>query len=328
MLKKISCLLIIFLVIFAITSSSWALTILKFGGIQAADDTATLAMERMASQVEEKTNGEVKINVFPASQLGDAVSQIESMMMGNIDMFCDAGEWYSQFIKNWNVLGLAFLFKDEEGFRKYLKSPINAEVEKELLEKRGLRVISNNWIRAPRVMNSTIPIKTPADLKGLKMRVPEIKMYLESWTALGTSPTQVAWGEVYLALKQGVVDASEGPLDTSYTMKFYEVAPHIILTNHLRTNMNVVINEASFEKLTKKQQEILVEAANKAGDWFSTQVKEKLNGFVDKMKANGATIHKVNVEEFKNAILPALAYKLEGEGMWQKGLYDEIQSLE
>jgi len=300
--------------------------VLRFGGIQSVTDTTTIAMTRLAEQVEKESDGRLKIEVYPASQLGDAVSQIEGVMMGSLDMFCDAGEWCSQFVKDWNVMALTFVFDDEAHLRKFLAGPVNAAIEEQLRVERGIRVLANNWIRAPRVITSRKPILKLEDLQGLKMRVPEIKMYLESWQALRTKPTMVAWGEVYLALRQGIVEAAEGPLDTMYTMKFYEVGPHITLSRHLMSNMNVLINERKFKSLPADLQEILVKAANDAGDWFSETVRQMTNEYVEKMKEGGAQFYEIDIAPFK-AKMPALAAKMEEEGVWSKGLYDQVQAL-
>jgi TRAP-type C4-dicarboxylate transport system substrate-binding protein len=94
--------------------------VLRFGVIQSVTDATTRAMMQLAEQVEKESNGRLKIEVYPASQLGDAVSQIEGVMMGSLEMFCDAGEWCSQFVKDWNVMAFTFVFDDEAHLRKFL----------------------------------------------------------------------------------------------------------------------------------------------------------------------------------------------------------------
>lgn len=318
--------LLVCLIVVGVGQVGAAPIVLRFGGIQSVTDTTTRAMMRMAEQVEKESDGRLKIEVYPASQLGDAVSQIEGVMMGSLDMFCDAGEWCSQFVKDWNVMALTFVFDDEAHLRNFLGGPVNGAIEEQLRAERGVRVVANNWIRAPRVITSRKPILKLEDLQGLKMRVPEIKMYLESWQALGTKPTMVAWSEVYLALRQGIVEAAEGPLDTMYTMKFYEVGPHITLTYHLMSNMNVLINDRKFKSLPADLQEILIKAANDAGDWFSATVREMSVEYVEKMKEGGAQFYEVDIAPFK-AKMPALAAKMEEEGIWSKGLYEQVQAL-
>lgn len=301
--------------------------VLKLGGIQSAEDTATKAMIKMAELAKEKSGGTLEIEVFPASQLGDAISQMEAVFMGSQDMFVDAQSWISQFVPDKQVESLFFAFNSEEHFRAYLNSDINKELEQKLVDEHGARVIANNWLRAPRVMLSKKPIKSLEDMQGLKMRVPEIQTYLESVQALGAKPTQIPWGEVYLALTQGLVEACEGPLDAVYSMKFYEGAPHITMTNHIRDGLAVIINEKKFQSLSEKQQKALVEAAQEAGDWYTQQVKAKLDTVVEKMKAEGTKFYEIDTAPFVE-IMMKTAEKLENQGMWRKGLFAEIQELD
>ena len=207
--------------------------VLKLGNIQAPTQSASLACERMAKLVFERSNGRLKIEFFPASQLGNAITQIEGVMMGTQDMFQDAAEWMSQFEKDYNILAMAFAFRDQNHLQAFFNSPLNVEIKERLRKDRGIRIIAENWNRAPRDLVSKKPVNSPADLQGIKMRVPEIEMYLLVWKAMGTQPTQVAWGETYLALMQGLVDAMEGPFDTLLSMKFFEAAQNISMTHHL-----------------------------------------------------------------------------------------------
>jgi len=221
---------------------------------------------------------------------------------------------------------LFFTFRDENHFRKYLESDINKKMEAEFLSKKNARIISNNWVRAPRVFASKREIRTLNDMQGLKMRVPEIKGYLESVSALGAKPTQIAWGEVYLALTQGVVDACEGPKDSMYTMKFFESTKRIILTNHIMDNLVLMINENRFSKLSQAQKDALIATSNEAGDWYTRTIKERVDGFYNEMKKAGVSIYAIDTSEMV-AKMKEAAVKLEAGGMWKAGLYQSIQAI-
>ena len=117
--------------------------------------------------------------------------------MGTQDMFATAAEWMAQFEKDYNILALAFAFRDQNHLQTFFKSPINAAIKENLRKDRGIRIIAENWERPARVLLSKKPVYSPRDLQGVKMRVPEIEMYLLVWKAMGTQPTQVAWGETY-----------------------------------------------------------------------------------------------------------------------------------
>jgi tripartite ATP-independent transporter DctP family solute receptor len=300
--------------------------VLRVGGIQSAEDAASQGMELLAKLAKEKSGGSLEIQVFPASQLGNAISQIEAVSLGSQDMFIDASGFLAQFVPDKNVETLFFTFKNENHFKKYLAGDINKRMEADFLSKKGARIISNNWLRAPRVFASKREIRTLNDMQGLKMRVPEIKGYLESVAALGARPTQIAWGEVYLALTQGVVDACEGPKDTMYTMKFFESTKRIIITNHIMDNLVLMINENRFSKLSQAQKDALISASNEAGDWYTKTIKERVNGFYAEMEKMGVSIYEINTSAMMEKMKEA-AVKLEAGGMWRSGLYQAIQAL-
>jgi tripartite ATP-independent transporter DctP family solute receptor len=300
--------------------------VLKLGNIQAPTQSASLACERMAKLVFERSNGRLKIEFFPASQLGNAITQIEGVMMGTQDMFQDAAEWMSQFEKDYNILAMAFAFRDQNHLQAFFNSPLNAEIKERLRKDRGLRIIAENWNRAPRDLVSKKPVNSPADLQGIKMRVPEIEMYLLVWKAMGTQPTQVAWGETYLALMQGLVDAMEGPFDTLLSMKFFEAAQNISMTHHLISASSVSINDATFSKLPKDLQEILVAAAKEAGDYFTQMGIESMTKDRKEMESKGAKFIEVDRKPFQAKVAP-LVKELEDKGKWSPGLYQKIQDL-
>lgn len=299
------------------------------GGIQAAEDTVTLAMQKMADEVKEKSGGTITITVSPAAQLGDATSQMEAVSLGTQEMFVDAGSWLSTFVDDAQVTSMFFLFKDEDHYRKFLESDINADMEQQLIDQQGIRVVANNWLRSPRSISCSKEIQSLGDLKGLKMRVPDIKSYMESATALGLGTAQVAWGETYLALQQGVVDACESPLDSIYTMKFYEPTKQVTLTEHIRDNAAVYMNDALYGELSSAQKKVLTEAANDAGDWYTDEVKKVSEEYKKTMESEGTnftTPLEEAIQEMSDVIADK-AVELEEKGAWKKGLFEDIKAL-
>lgn len=299
---------------------------LVLGGIQSAEDTATKAMEKMAELVSEKTGGTVTIEVYPASQLGDATTQIEAVGMGSQDMFVDAGGFQSTFVPNKNAESMFFVFRDEDHYRAFLESDLNMGMQDEFLSATGARIIANNWVRVPRCLATKVVVSSLDDFKGLQIRAPDIKAYLDSISALGASPVQIAWGETYLALKQGVVAASEGPIDQLYTMNFYEATMNVVMTNHLRDDLVVTINDVQFNKMSDSQQQALIEAANEAGDWYSKTCKEAADENMQLMKDKGCEFHEIDIAPLQEVIL-AKANQLEADGQWRAGLIADIMAI-
>jgi len=296
---------------------------LVMGGIQPADDISSLAMHEYVRLVSERSNGDISIKFYPASQLGDATTQVEAVSMGSQDMMFESGSWVATFVPDKNVETMFFLFRDENHYMKYLESDIIKDFENRFLKQQGIRILANNFARLPRSTVSTKPIRAMADFAGVKERVPDIRGYLESVAAMGASPVQVAWGETYLALQQGVVGACESPLDMIYTSKFFEPAKYISMTEHQRDNMVIMINEGKFKSLTKEQQEILTTAGKEAGNWYRAQIAEKVKGYVELMKKQGAEFITIDVAPLRAAVRER-ALEMEKKGIWPEGLFDKI----
>jgi len=299
---------------------------LSVGNIQSMDDVATSALHRMSELAYEKSGGTITIEVYPASQLGSAISQIEAVSLGSQDMFQGSGTWLGTYVDDRNAAGMFFVFDDLDHFRSYVESDLMADVEEQFRQLLGVTTIANNWLIAPRSMASTVPVHTVDDLAGLRFRIPDIRAYLDSVNALGAVPVQIAFGETYLAMIQGVVEITEAPFDNLYTMNFYEAGQNIIMTEHIYDNYVVIINENTFNNLSANQQQALIAAAVEAGVFFNTELAEMVGVFRESMIAGGANFIYVDKSSFAAAVEVKMR-ELEAEGAWREGLFDEIRAL-
>jgi tripartite ATP-independent transporter DctP family solute receptor len=328
--KRVRTAAVILVLFFAVLLSAGAVEaaeiILKLGTIEALSNPTTMGAIKMAKLVEERSGGRMKIEVFHSSALGNATTELEGVMLGTQDMFAGSADWMGQFEKDYNILSMAFAFRDQKHLQTFFQSSINTEIRERLRKDRGIRIITSSWEGLPRVLLAKKPVNSPKDLDGIKMRIPELEMYLRVWKAMGTQPTQVAWGETYLALIQGVVDAMEGPFDTLLGMKLYEAAPQISLTDHLLSARSVSINDKKFLSLSKDLQDILVETAKEAGDYFNNLCMEMAIKDKKEMESKGAKFIVVDRKLFQEKVVP-LVKQLEDEGKWTKGLYQKIQDL-
>jgi tripartite ATP-independent transporter DctP family solute receptor len=277
--------------------------------------------------VEEKTNGRVIISYFPAGQVGTGDDLTELMQSGSMDMSWRAIEWYSKFEPGWNILLMGFMFKDNAQLTNFLKSDKHKEFKDNLLKNSGLRMIADNGIGAPRVLISKKPVNSPEDMKGMNMRVPGIEMYMKTWQGVGVNCVSVPWGDAYMALSQGTVDALESLLGSIYGMKFHEVGKYITLTNHVFSPYVMVINDKAYNKLSPELQEILTECAMEAGDLFTKYDSESVNKNKDEMIKSGVTINEnPDIKAFQEK-LAGVAEECENSGMWPKGLYEYVLKL-
>lgn len=198
--------------------------------------------------------------------------------------------------------------------------------EDKFLAKTGLRTLASNWIRPPVEFASNVPLYTFEDYRNLKIRSLPSEYTLASLRALGTNPTSVAYNEVYMALQQGVIDATIATLDAIYKMNFYQVAKYLCMVDCNFVNFAIWINEKKFKSLTPAQQEILVKSCQEVGDWYTQAVDAELQSYVDKMVAHGMKIITYSPEE--RAKFAAATRKLidqyQKEGRWSEGLYEKF----
>ena len=204
--------------------------VLKLGHIAEPVHPYGQGAEKFAEIVAQKSGGEMEVRVFPSSQLGGQKDLIEGLIYGTVDLALVGTAVLGQFQPQISLFDLPFLFKDRKHAYKSLDS-----VGMELgvpLESKGIKLLGymENGIR--HITNNVRPVKTPADMEGLKIRVMTNKIYIEMMKALGASPTPMAFGELYSAMQQGTVDGQENPSAHIWTKRFFEVQKYASLTAH------------------------------------------------------------------------------------------------
>ena len=305
-----------------------AQTVLKAGHISPKDSVEGIAIERFADLVKQKTNGAVTVQVFPSEQLGKAVAQIDSTVIGNQDMYFGGSPEFERFSDGLKLLGLNWVIPSQAAFRKVTEDPIWKEILLDPMDKAGLAVLASNWERGPyRVMVSVKPINSIADMKGLKFRIAPIDTWRRAWGAVGTQNVVLAWTDVYLAMKQGTVDAVTSPISLVAPMKFTEVAKHIVRTDEFWQIMVPTINKQRLSRLTAEQQRALREAAHEAGVWFVAEQERQGAQDIEKMKKdNGATFKTIDLKPGVEMMQP-IVRQMESEGFIPKGLYDKVLAV-
>ncbi len=239
--------------------------VIKLGHIAESVHPYGQGAETFARLVAEKSGGDMEVRVFPSSQLGGQKDLIEGLIYGTVDMALVGTAVLGQFQPQISIFDLPFLFQDREHAFRSLDT-VGMEIGK-ALDSKGIKLLGymENGIR--HITNNLRPIKTPADMTGVKIRVMTNKIYVETMKVLGASPTPMAFGELYSALQQGTVDGQENPSAHIWTKRFFEVQKYASLTAHAYSPEPVVISMAVWSRLTPQQQEILQEAATEAIAW-------------------------------------------------------------
>jgi tripartite ATP-independent transporter DctP family solute receptor len=238
-------------------------TVLRFAHTQPASDTHHLAAERFAKLVEERTKGEVKVEVHAAGELGNDSAILEGVRLGTIDIGQTGNPFYTRFAPRLNVLDLPYLFRDYEQAYKVLDGDIGRSLLGDL-EERGMKGLAFWEIGFRKISNSKRPIRTPADLKGLKIRTTPNPAHVKAFEIFGAIPTPMPFTEVYMALETGTVDGQENPLNIIRSNKFQEVQKYLSFTDHAYTASVVSMNLRKFKNLTPEQQKIVLDAAQEA----------------------------------------------------------------
>ena len=305
-----------------------AKTVFKAGHISPKTSNEGKGADKFAELVAQKTNGEVVVEMFPSEQLGKAVAMIDSTIMGNQDIYIGGNVEFERFSPGLKLLGLNYAVQDQAHFRKVLASPIWKEVFIDPLDKVGLKVLDSDWERGPfRVLVSKKPVRSCADLDGLKLRIAPIDTWRRSWTALGCNPVVLAWTDVYLGLQQGMVDAVTSPFDLLYSMKFTEIAKYVARTDEYWGLLTVEMNKKKFDGLKPEFQKALIDAAKEAGKYYMELGTKSVNEDLDKMKKeHGIEYVVLDTKPCAEKMQPVIR-QLEKEGFVPAGLYDRIQAV-
>ena len=309
----------------SIAASASAQTALTFGGSDAIGSILDKQNVRFTACVNDKAAGKVKVNFIQGEQLGSDVQVIEQMMQGSVQIYGDVLDWYANWVKDYAILAWGFTFRDADHMQKFLDSDTYKAMAEKLRKEQGLRILAAAPTQ-PRILFSKKPVGTLNDLNGVKMRVPEIKTYLTLWETLGTRPSRLAWGEIYLGLKTGVVEAAEGPISSAYAAKFHEAAPNVIRTDHLMSSAHITMNDKAYTALPADMQKLFTDCAVDAVQQTRKAAQQDTEDVVRKMAAEGAKVTPIDKAPIQARAKEGVT-KMEKDGAWAPGLWDQIQKL-
>ncbi len=277
-------LICIFVIVFLLFPGQWIYTahskekpiVLKLGNVIPPTSAKNLSCLKFSELVQKQTKNRVQVQVFPSSQLGNERDLAQGVQMGTLDLFWGDAAAYSSYVKEFNVFNAPLVFKDTDHWEAVVWGPIFDGLADQLLKKSGVRILGRYWMGERYILTRTKPVYTPEDLKGLKIRVPDIRMYTAGFKALGANPTPINYAEVYMALQQGVVDGMENPVGLIRGMKFYEVTKNLTLMAWSNAVNILAINESVFSKLKPEYQKILNQAGRESSKYLETiMIKEK-----------------------------------------------------
>lgn len=276
-----------------------------------------------AEEIGKRTNGRYQIDVFPASQLGKEADINQGLKLGTVDIIISGSSFAARDYPPIGVGYYPFTFRNPDHLLKYAKSDVFADLAKGYEDKTGNKITALNYY-GTRHTSSNRPIAHCADMKGLKMRVPDVPAYLAMPKSCGANTTPIAFAEVYLALQNGTVDSQENPLTTIEAKKFFEVQKHIVLTGHIVDHLNTVIAGKTWKSLSDADKKIFTEVTQEAAAKSTAEILKRENELADEFKAKGLTVTGIDRAEFLDAVNKNTTFEQFG---YRKSDWEKIQAI-
>jgi TRAP-type transport system periplasmic protein len=271
--------------------------------VHAAMTTHSAAVQ-FAQRVEARTNGDIKVEIFPAAQLGSENEMAQKVRLGTVDMGATSLNYLIKYEKAFAVVVMPYVFDSYEHAHRVLDGPAKSWLAP-LAEKQGFVILSNWEWGFRNLTNNKHPVNNPEDVRGLKIRVPPVIELDATMEALGAEVSRIGFKELYSALSQGVIDGQENPLNVIYYNKLYEVQKHLALTRHVYYNLLHIMSAKSWAKLTPGQQIIVREESKAAGDRMRKKIISEEEELIASMAAAGVKVTRPDPGPFRALVEPA-----------------------
>lgn len=280
---------------------------LRLGTVLAPGDPLVAAAEGMKQAVEERTGGEVEVQIFPSSQIGDTQDMIDQAAAGaNVGTFVEASR-VAVYVPEFNVLVAPYVFTDVGQIARFVETPVFAEWNRKLEEVSGLTLLSFNWYQGARELLTKKPVATPADLEGVRIRTIGEPLWVKTIGAMGATATPLAWAEVYPSIQTGVIDGAEAQPSAIWGAKLHEVVSDVTLTEHIYLMSGLLVGAEWLASLPEEYRTILVEEAKR---WGAEALKSNVEGadaIFDRIRATGVRVTEIDKAPFRKAVEPVYA---------------------
>ena len=307
---------------FSSCNSNNSSIILRFGHQANESDIWHKSSLKFKELVEELSEGRIEVRVYPAEQLGKERDMIRSIKAGIVDM-TTTGESMQNWSKITVFCAVPYLIKNSDHLKKVVDGPVGQRISAEMIKNIGLRPIAY-FERGARNLTSNRPISTPEDLKGIILRVPNVPIFVKTWTELGAKPTPMTLSEVFTALQQGTVEAQENPYALINSAGFYEVQKYVNLTEHVIGWVYVVIGEEKFQSLPVDLQEVIINAGKLTQEYHQKIFKAEEKYLREELERKGMIIQPVDKVAFQEKASRAVKESLPEELI---EIYEEIEKL-
>jgi len=290
---------------FVTTSAFAADMTLKLGHLANEENPWHKASVKFGEELSRLTDGRIEVEVFPNESLGKEIDLINGMQLGTVDMTI-TGESLQNWAPMAALLAVPYAYKSTEHMDEIASGEIGDNIKAQIIEKVQIRPIAY-FARGPRDLTSNREIKSPDDLNGLKMRVPNVPLFVDVWKALGANPGPMAFSEVFTSLQNGTIESQENPLALIRSANFYEVQKFVNMTDHVRSWIYLTMAESTWGKLSEEDQSAVMEAAQAAQAYERDLFNASLEEDREFLESKGMTMVEVDGAAFqakaKDAVL-------------------------
>ena len=317
------------------TGSASAQTVIKYTHFQpgAEDQPKHAAALAFKEHVEEASNGELRVDIYPAGQLGDAGPILEDLQLGTVELAVVHDGPIASFFKPFEILNMPYLFENQQVAYSVFDGPFGEELGEAMRQQTGLRLlgIADNGIR--HFTNDVRPIRSPEDMRGLKIRVQPSAIYQRLVESLGASPSAISWPELPGALQQGVVDGQENSVTNVLAASLHQYQDYVTLDGHVYSVHAYLMGDNFYNSLTPEQQQIVQEGVDIAKEIHRTMTTAQDNSAEEILSGLGMDVTVLTPEEidaFRQAAQPPVREYLEREvgAEWLDKLFAAIDAYE
>jgi tripartite ATP-independent transporter DctP family solute receptor len=302
-----------------------AQTRLRFAHVYEVNEPYHTEAVWAAEEIAKRTNNRWRIEVFPASALGNEPAINEALTLGTIDMIYTGTAFAGSRFKPIAISNAPYIFRDFDHWLAYRNSDLLRELMAGYDRATGHKTLALTYYGA-RHVTANKPIMKPEDMKGMKLRVPQAPLYLMFARAVGANATPIAFAEVYLALQNGTVDGQENPLPTIQAKKFYEVQSHIVLSGHITESLLTISGGQLWRRLSAADKAVFEEVWREAAARATYAIRTAEETLPAWFEQQGKTVVRPDLAAFREAALPLHNDEAAGAG-WTRAQYDRLQAL-
>nr|WP_319515493.1 sialic acid TRAP transporter substrate-binding protein SiaP [uncultured Cohaesibacter sp.] len=300
---------------------------IKYTTASVPSDLHTKAMHVFKEELEKKVPGRFDVQLYDSGTLFAQGADLDALQRGNAEMTYLSFQLIADNLPQYSVLTAGYLFQNAKHYRTFLNSDLGAELKEAVSNDMDVQLLDTCYLGTRELnLRAEKDIQTPDDLKGIKLRMPGSDAWLFLGQALGASPTPLPFGEVYLGLQTGTIDAQDNPLPTVEAAKFYEVTKQITLTDHLVDGLNIAVNNQTWEQLNESEKAAMVEAAQASCDWNNEQRYKEEARLIDFFKDEGLKVTTPDVDAFRKHVQD-FYFSSDRSKNWPEGWVEKINAM-